>query len=383
MSNPTFAENLKLFFDGIACKNEKPISCYSGAAPGAVIMGMTVAEFVADPIKGAKAAIKMLERLQEQAGPLRILNSSAASLNMVVAITTIWNSRVLIPGKDLPENSFWQVQEKQLVDASVYDEILKGGYTNFVNSKILPRIIDMEYFMKYIKIAGEGGPEIGQAYAELGIPFLYSGQLQSTMVPFEQLCGMRSMGQFYMDCYKMPEKIKEVSDFIFAEKSAQTEIELEKVKDDPTVLASWVGGWRTASALVNRKIWDNLVWPYMKPAAEQLLKYGKIPIFHLDQNWDRDIERFGELPAGKIILNTDGMTNLPKTRKALPGYALMGDVPPTLLTTGTPQQVSDYVRKLIDEVGPQGLFVCPGCDTPVSAKFENLVAMVKTTNEWR
>ena len=202
------------------------------------------------------------------------------------------------------------------------------------------------------------------------------------MVPFEQLCGMRSMSQFYMDCYKMPDKIKEVSDFIFAEKFAQTEEELKKYKDDTTFIGNWVGGWRTASALVNRKIWDNLVWPYMKPAAEQLIKYGKIAIMHLDQDWGRDIERFGELPAGKVVLNTDGMTNLPRARKLLPGYALMGDVPPTLLTTGTPQQVSDYVKKLIDEVGPQGLFVCPGCDTPVNAKFENLVAMVKTTNEW-
>lgn len=380
MSKPTYDERLKQVFNCLAYKNEKPISCFSGSAPGAVIMGMTVAEYLDDPVKGTMAGIAMLRRLEGEAGPLGCLNSSPKGTNNAVNISLLWNSKVLIPGKDLPENSSWQVQEKQLIDTSAYDEILSGGYTNFVKNKILPRILDMDYVTKYRKIATEGEPEITKAYSELGVPRLATGT--GLVIPFEQLCGMRSMSQFYMDCYKIPDKLKELSDFVFAEMYAQKETELEKVRDNPTVLGGWVGGWRTASALVNQKIWDNLVWPYLKPAAEQMIKFGKIPIMHLDQDWGRDIERFGELPAGKIILHTDGMTNLPRTRKLLPGYALMGDVPPTLLTTGTPQQVSVYVKKLIDEVGPQGLFVCPGCDAPITSKFENIVAMVKTTNEW-
>ena len=95
------------------------------------------------------------------------------------------------------------------------------------------------------------------------------------------------------------------------------------------------------------------------------------------------MEKFAELPAGKFIINTDGMTDLTRARKLLPGVALMGDVPPTLLTTGTPEQVTDYVNRLIDSVGPEGLFVCPGCDCPVNAKYENIVAMIQATNEWK
>ncbi|MDR0459701.1 MAG: hypothetical protein LBG68_04475 [Coriobacteriales bacterium] len=44
--------------------------------------------------------------------------------------------------------------------------------------------------------------------------------------------------------------------------------------------------------------------------------------------------------------------------------------------------MTDYVNRLIDEVGPEGLFVCPACDTPVNAKYENMAAMLKATNEW-
>jgi len=380
--NPVFLENVQLAHEGVACQNKKPISTFSGMSPVVVIQGHTIAEIFEEPMLAVHCAIKTFRQLQEDAGPLRCLNHSAIPMNMAVGQGGLWNSRVLIPGKDLPENSVWQIQERKLVGTEAYDQILSMGYNNFVEQVIMPKIIDPEYRAKYGKYMMDHMPETMGMYIELGIPVLMAGGA-ATAVPFEGLCGMRSMSQFYMDCYKRLDKVKEVSDFIFAETSAATEAMLTARKDDPTLFGDWIGGWRTAPAMLNPKIWNQLVWPYMKASAEQLIRHNKVPILHLDQNWDREIERFAELPAGKFIINTDGMTDLPRARKLLPGVALMGDVPPTLLTTGTPEQVTDYVNRLIDAVGPEGLFVCPGCDCPVNAKYENIVAMVKATNEWK
>ena len=380
--NPVYLENLQLIHDGVACKNTKPISTFSGVSPCVTIQGHTVADMIEEPMVGVRDFIDMFKRVQEEAGPLHCINSGAMPMNMVVAMTNLWCSKVLIPGVDLPAASVWQIKEQKLIGPEAYDQILSMGYSNFVRQNVLPRIIDLEYMGKYFQYAGEHGPETGAAYMELGVPMIMAGGV-AAMVPFEQLCGMRSMTQFYMDCYKRMDKVKEVSDFIFAEASAAAEATLVARKDDPSLIGDWIGGWRTAPGLVNPKIFDTLVWPYMKAAAEQLIRHNKIAIVHLDQNWDREMERFAELPAGKFIINTDGMTDLPRARKLLPGVALMGDVPPTLLTTGTPEQVTDYVNRLIDSVGPEGLFVCPGCDCPVNAKYENIVAMVKATNEWK
>lgn len=380
-TNPKYDANFKLMQQGVACTNERPIPCFSGSAPLAQMAGMTVAEFVADPYKGALASQETLRRLDEEGGGLPVANSSSGVLNMAVLITLLWYSKVLVPGIDVPEDNFWQVQEQKLAGREMYDKILEMGYNNYVNSEIMPKIIDAGYFNKYLQIAGQHGEEIRQNYIDMGLVVMQFAM--ANMIPFEQLCGMRSLSKFYMDCYKIPDKLKEVSDFIFAETAEAKAKELEAVKDDPTFIGCWVGGWRTASAMLNPKIWESLVWPYMKASAEQLISYGKVAIMHLDQDWNRDIERFDELPAGKIVLNTDSMTNLPEARKKLPGHALMGDVPPTLLTTGKPQDVTDYVNRLIDEVGPAGLFVCPGCDCPAGAKYENVLAMIKATNEWR
>jgi uroporphyrinogen-III decarboxylase len=121
----------------------------------------------------------------------------------------------------------------------------------------------------------------------------------------------------------------------------------------------------------------------MKASAEQMISHGGVAVMHLDSDWNRDVERFAELPEGRYLLNTDGMTDLPRTRQLLPDFALMGDVPPTLVAQGTPQQCADYVNRLIDQTGPQGMFITVACDTPINAKFENMVAWVKATNEWK
>ena len=381
MYSEKYEKSYQTVMDGIACKNAKPISCITGWAPYAQMDGMTVAEYVADPVAGVKAAQRTIQRIEEEAGPAQAGNAMPTTMNAVVGITFAWNSRVLKPGIDISENSVWQVKEEKLIERDAYDQILEMGYNNFVQQNIIPRVIELDYLGKYLQIAGEYGEWARQVWIEQGICAVQTSN--ANPVPFEQLCGMRSLQQFYKDCYKIPEKLKEVSDFIFAETAQAKAAEYEAAKDDRTYIGAWVGGWRTASAMLNPKIWELLVWPYMKASGEQLLEYGKVPVFHLDQDWNRDIERFSELPAGKIIINTDSMTVLPVARKKLPGYALMGDVPPQLFTAGTPEDVSEYVKRLIDEVGPEGLFVTAGCDLPVGAKYDNVVAMIKTTNEWQ
>jgi uroporphyrinogen-III decarboxylase len=60
----------------------------------------------------------------------------------------------------------------------------------------------------------------------------------------------------------------------------------------------------------------------------------------------------------------------------------MGDVPSSLLAAGEPQQVRDYVRGLIRDLGPTGLLLCPGCDAPINARPENMEAFAQASREF-
>ena len=377
-----YDDNYQLLIDAINFKNKRPLTSFSGPAVCAMHSGMTIAELVADPVKGTYKTIDFIHEIDDECGGINLVNSIPTGLNMVVQISMLWYSKVLIPGIDIGENTVWQVQEKKLIDSDQYDEIIKEGFGNFAKKNIIPNIIDIDYMNKYLKIFAESQETIFNKYKDMGYPITQDFRCPTTMIPFEWLSGMRSMSELLLDCYTQLDKVKEVCDAIFEEKYAETEAGLEKVKTNRDVVGAWTGGWRTACAMVSPKIWDTLVWPYMKKSAEQVIHAGKISVLHLDQNWNRDIERFGELEEGKYILNTDGMTDLRAARKKLPKTCFMGDVPATLLTAGTPEQVYDYVTRLIDDIGPEGLIVTAGCDIPESATRENIVAMFKAANEW-
>ena len=48
----------------------------------------------------------------------------------------------------------------------------------------------------------------------------------------------------------------------------------------------------------------------------------------------------------------------------------------SLLSEGSPDEVYAYVRKLVRDVGPTGLILCPGCDAPLNSKPEDMQAFV-------
>jgi uroporphyrinogen-III decarboxylase len=145
----------------------------------------------------------------------------------------------------------------------------------------------------------------------------------------------------------------------------------------------WVGGWRAASALLAPKIWDDLVFPYYYKIITALVEKGVIPVLHWDQDWTRDLARLKEFPARKCIFNPDGMTDLRKFKEVLGDHmAVMGDVPSSLFAVGTPEDIRNYVRDLVRDVGPSGLILCPGCDAPANTRPENMEAFAAACEEF-
>jgi uroporphyrinogen-III decarboxylase len=60
----------------------------------------------------------------------------------------------------------------------------------------------------------------------------------------------------------------------------------------------------------------------------------------------------------------------------------MGNVPPSLLQTGSPQEVKDYCKRLIDVVGKGGGFIMSPRSAIDEVKPENLKTMFDFTKEY-
>jgi uroporphyrinogen-III decarboxylase len=82
------------------------------------------------------------------------------------------------------------------------------------------------------------------------------------------------------------------------------------------------------------------------------------------------------LPAKTCILSLDSMTDIRKAKDVLGDHmCIMGDVPPALLSSGTPDQVYAHCSKLVADIGPTGYILQSGCDIPVDAPLANVKAM--------
>lgn len=332
---------------------------YSGFA--AKVTNTSMAEFLSAPSKALKTMIEAFHL----AGEADAINYGAYyPYNLAYS----WMSKVRVPGVDLPEDGMYQVVETERMTLDDYDQILNRGWPEFYQDFMEKRVFDD---VPPERLPSTQAPvNVRAEWARHGIPVLSGGTVS---LPFERLCGARSLNSFFCDLITIPDKVIEVIDHIMPHIVAPV-CNLATSWSFPAV---WIGGWRSASNMISPKMWERFVWPYFERAVHEVIASGLIAILHLDSNWTRDLPHLRSLPRRKCILSTDGETSLFKAKEILGDHmCLMGDVPAVMLSFGTSNEVYEYSTRLIRELGPEGFILHSGCDIPVDAKLSNVQAMV-------
>jgi hypothetical protein len=332
-----------------------------GVAWSARVTGMTLARFLSDPLLATQANVDAF-RAVGGADSVNNPTFAASSLNF------LWMTKVKKPGEELSEDEPWQVEESGLMQPEDYDRIVVDGWGPFQAAYLNERVGagTFEEFIAFV----QGTPAVVAKANEADMPFLSVGVLTT---PFEYLCGGRSFSQFVFDLFRMPDKVERAMQAMMPG-LCDAGIALSKAVGAPGI---WIGGWRSASKMLSGPLWDRFVFPYLEDIVRQVADAGITPILHLDSDWTRDLARFRALPAKTCILSLDSMTDIRKAKEVLGDHmCIMGDVPPGLLSSGTPEQVYEHCRNLIADVGPTGYILQSGCDIPVDAPLENVKMMV-------
>ena len=337
---------------------------YAGFA--ALVTETPMAEFVSTP---ARATQTMIEAYRRVGGGDAINYGSFSPYGL----SYLFGAKVRVPGIDLPPDEIWQVLESELMTRKDFDRILDIGWKAFFQEYLSSRVFDDAE--PGLLPENQEGVDVLSLWAEQGVPVLSGGDVT---LPFELLCGGRSLEKFFMDLVEIPDKVVAVMNEITPH-LARDAAEKAVSRGYPV---AWVGGWRTAPSMISPEMWERFVWPYFRRLVNEVLDSGLIPLLHLDSNWERELERFREFPKGKIIMALDGDTDIFKAKEVLGDHmCLMGDVPASLLAFGSPEEVHNYSRRLIKEIGPEGFILQSGCDIPANAKLENVQAMVAAAME--
>jgi len=202
----------------------------------------------------------------------------------------------------------------------------------------------------------------------------------SAYVPFDYIgdC-LRGTRGIMLDMYRNPDKLLEA-----------TEKVLPIILKTAAHLAKKSGVLRVSMALhkgsdgfMSPEQFKTFYWPTLRKLILGLIDEGLTPCPYFEGDYTSRLEIIGDIPKGKAIYGFV-LTDIFKAKKVLGDrVCIRGGVPYSLLCTGTPEEVKQYCKKLIDVVGKDGGFIMgAGAHIPYEAKIENVRAMADFTKEY-
>jgi len=124
-------------------------------------------------------------------------------------------------------------------------------------------------------------------------------------------------------------------------------------------------------------------WPSLRKLMLDLIEAGLVPMPLWEGDCTSRLETIADIPRGKAIYWIE-RADMIRAKEILGDVVcLRGNVPASMLTTGTPEQVDAFCRRLIEKVGRGGgLILDCGIGIPDESKPENVRAMFAAARKY-
>jgi hypothetical protein len=302
-----------------------------------------------------------------------------------------------IPGIHMSANTGFQYREPSENDAFMradeYDQLIEDP-TGFLLNVWLPRVSTrirgpghsvstdsnlalikggmamLQYFYAF-------GPQGARLRSESGTPSAIAGIFKAPMdIIADKLRGYLGLVE---DLFERRDKVMAACEALMPHL-----YNVARTTADPSHLVP-IGFWmhRGGVPFVSPEIFQNIYWATLKPIIEELWADGCQTLFYAEGKWDHHLEAFAELPAGSIVYHVDQGDIFKAHRVLGEKFCLSGGIPNYLLGTGTPDQVRQYCKKVIEGVaGAGGYIMDAGAIIQNDARVENMRAMTDATREF-
>jgi hypothetical protein len=226
--------------------------------------------------------------------------------------------------------------------------------------------------LKWIGVMGGADGEL----ATLGFPTLLGG---FTKAPFDVIGDtLRGTKGIMLDIYRQPDKLLKAMEAL-TPLMIKMGVGSAQMTGNPLIFIPLHKG---ADGFLSDEQFKKFYWPTLKQVILGLIEGGCVPLPAAEGGYSSRLNVVKDLPKGKTLWMID-LTDMAKVKETLgKNVCLMGNVPSAMLNLGTPQEVRDYVKNLIDKAGKGGgLIICNGAFFD-HAKPENVKAMVDTAKEY-
>ena len=410
--SPEYLAREKRFSDAVALRkpDRVPLASMASFFMTRYGGGLTNAEAMYDYEKTAAAWIAGTQKLNWDMAPPSFTIFPGPVWEKLGIKTFKW------PGHNLKENLPYQFVENEYMLEDEYDEFLSNP-SDFVIRRMIPRMsstlaplgilpplhwLSSGYTLTSLAAGFAGAPpivdmlkqiievgeemnkwnatqaKIGMELAQLGYPMLTVAFAQA---PFDWIGDMfRGLRGVMLDMYRQPDKLKAAID-IFTGFAIQSAIMAAQQSGNQRV---FIPLHRGSGGFLSNKQFAEFYWPGLKTLMLALIEAGLTPMPYLEGDYTPRLEFLAELPPGKVLGHFD-VVDLKKAKEIVGDVVCFwGNVPASMLVTGSPQQVSDYVKELIDTFGDNGGLIVDGAvdGVPPESKPENVEAMTETVFEY-
>ena len=199
------------------------------------------------------------------------------------------------------------------------------------------------------------------------------------LAPFDVIGDhLRGTRGIMLDMYKRPHKLMEAIEKVLP-MELQAGTFAAKRSGNPRVFIPLHKG---ADGFMSSEQFKTFYWPSLKKLIVGLIDEGLTPWVFFEADFTSRLEIIRDIPAGKAMYHFE-RTDIFKAKEILGDVAcIRGGVPNSLLCTGTPDEVKDHCKKLIDIVGKGGGFIMDAGAIIDEAKPENIKTMIDFTKEY-
>jgi len=236
-----------------------------------------------------------------------------------------------------------------------------------------------EASLNYVKFVSSFTKEMG----ELGFPTIFGG---ITLAPFDAIADtLRGTQGTMLDMYRQPEVLKEACEkFVWI--LLNMTISAAKMSGCPIIFIPLHKG--TASTpdgkggFMSLKQFEEFYWPTLRKLMMGLIDNGLVPNLLIEGDYTSRLDIIKDVPSGTCIYHFE-QVDIHKAKKALGNHVcIRGSIPIQLMCTGTPQEVKDSCKELIDVLGEGGGFIMDASMASEDIKSENMRAMIEFTKEY-
>ncbi len=142
-----------------------------------------------------------------------------------------------------------------------------------------------------------------------------------------------------------------------------------------------------SNALISPRQFEEFAAPYIEELHTKVLEMGAERIYcHICGEQNRNLDRWAQIPFGDPgMLSFGHEVSIKTAAEKFPDHIICGNLNPQLIAKGTPQEVYEASRKVIEEgkkYAPGRFVFMSGCEIPATTPAYNIYMMQKAVEDF-